>query len=237
MLPVTGSDHLGNIHITLVGNDAFGVIVQFLFSGRNVGFDMLHGVRRNLQLFQHLVVPLKHFDGIPALLFLRQTVDNGFLNMCQCVFHRAGEGVLRNGLAGLCRLDRGFGRLHNAGTFQGGNLHYAAAELFCQVSRIQPVAVFLHDIHHVNGYYHGNSEFHQLGGQVQIALEIGTVNDIQDRVRPFIDQVIPGHHFFQRIGGKAVNARQVRDRHTVMFLQPAFLLLHSDAGPVSDKLV
>ena len=145
--------------------------------------------------------------------------------------------MLRNGFGGLCRLDRRFRRFHDSGTLQGGDLHHLAAKLLCQVGCVQLVAVLFHDIHHVDGHDNRNAQLHQLSGQIQVALQVRAVNDVQDRVRPFVDQVIPGNHFFQGIRGKAVDTRQVRDCDTVMLFQLSFFLFHGDAGPVSDKLV
>ena len=50
-----------------------------------------------------------------------------FLDVGQCVLHRAGKAVLRDGLAVLRTLDRGQRRLLHAVTLQGGDLHDRAA--------------------------------------------------------------------------------------------------------------
>ena len=122
MLFITGFDHLGDVDVALVGDDAFRVVVQLFFSGGDVGFDVLLGFRRDLQLFKHLVVPFKHLDGVPALLFFGLIVDRGFFDMRQRVFHRTGEGMLGDGLCALRGLNRLFGGFHNAGALEGGDL-------------------------------------------------------------------------------------------------------------------
>ena len=40
-----------------------------------------------MDLRQHLVVALKDFDGIPALLLFRQMMHRGFLDMRKSVLH------------------------------------------------------------------------------------------------------------------------------------------------------
>ena len=237
MLAVAGLDHLGNVYIPLICDNAFRVVIQFLFGRCDIRFNMLQGIRRDLQLLQHLVIPLEHLDGIPALLFFRQAVDSSFLNMGERVLHRSGEGVLRNRLRLFRRLDRRFRRLHDAGSLQGGNLHNLAAQLTGQVRCIQLIAVLFHHVHHVDGHHHGNAKLYQLRRQVEVALQVGAVDDVQDRVGPLIDQVIPGNHFLQRIGRQAVDPRQVRNRDSVMLFQLAFLFFHRYARPVADKLV
>ena len=128
-------------------------------------------------------------------------------------------------------------RFHDPGTLQGRDLHNPAAELLCEISCVQLIAVLFDHIHHIDGYDNRNAQFNKLGGQVQVAFQVCAVNDIQDRVGTLVNQVIPGYHFFQRIGRKTVDTRQVRDGDAVMLFQFSFLLFHGDAGPVSDKLV
>ena len=188
-------------------------------------------------MFQHLVVPFKNLDGIPALLFLRQTVHSRLLNMSQRMFHRTGESMLWNSLCALCGLDCRFRRFHHTVSLQGGNLHHFTAQLAGKILRIQLITVLLHNVHHIDGNHHRYAKLYQLRGQVQIPFQVGSVNDIQDRVRPFIDQVVPGDNFFQGIRGQAVDTRKVGDRNPVMLPEFAFLLFHRNAGPVSDKLV
>ena len=237
MFPVTGFDHLRNIHIPFIGDDAFRVVVQFFFCGGDIGFNMLHGFRRNLQLLQHLVVPFKHLDGIPALLFFRQVMDNRFFNVREGMFHRPGEGVLRNGFPGFGGLNRGLRRFPDAGTLQGGNLNDPASQPVGKVCRIQFVAVFPDHVHHIDRDHYRNPQLRQLGGQVKIPFQVGPVNNVQDCVRTLVDQVIPGDNLFQRIGGQAVNPGQVGNRNSVVLFQFPFFFFHGDARPVSDKLV
>ena len=63
-----------------------------------------------------------------------------------------------------------------------------------------------------------------------------SVHDIQDRVRPFADQIVPGDDLLQSIGGERVDTGKVRDDDVVMFFQLAFLFLHRDTRPVAYKL-
>ena len=198
---------------------------------------MLHGFRGDLQLFQHLVVALKHLDGIPALLLLRQVVDNGFLDVRQRVLHRAGEGVLRDGLFVLRRLDGRLRRLRDARAPERRDLHHPAAQLTGKLGAVQPVSVLPHHIHHVDGHHHGDAQLHQLRGEVQVALQVCAVDDVQDDVRPLPDQVVPGHDFLQRVGRQAVDPRKIGDRHALVSLQPALFFLHRHARPVAHKLV
>ena len=42
-----------------------------------------------------------------------------------------------------------------------------------ELSRVDVVPVFPHHVHHVDGDDHGDAQLHELGGQVQVALQVG----------------------------------------------------------------
>ena len=142
-----------------------------------------------------------------------------------------------HGLLILGGSDGSLGGLHDAVTLQGGDLHDLAAQLAAQLLGVDGVAVLLHHVHHVDGDDHRDAQLGELGGEVQVALQVGTVDDVQNGVGPLADQIVTGHHFLQRVGGQGVDAGQVGDGHAVMLAQLTFLFLHGDAGPVTHELV
>ena len=190
-----------------------------------------------LELLQHLLIPLENLDGVPALLFLGEVMDRDLFDMGQGVLHRAGEAVLRDGPAVLCRLDGGLGGLGDAVALQRGDLHDPAAELTAQLLDVDAVPGSPHQVHHVQRDHHGDAQLGELGGQVEVALQVRGVHDVQDGVRLFLHEIIPGHHLFQRVGGKGIDAGQVGQDDLFVNDQLALLFLHGDAGPVADKLV
>ena len=101
----------------------------------------------------------------------------------------------------------------------------------------EKVAGLLDQIHHVDGHHDGDAQLGQLGGQVQVALQVGAVDDVQDGIGALTDQVITGDHFLQRVGGQGVNAGQVGDDHIIVLFQLAFFFLNGNAGPVADELI
>ncbi len=106
-----------------------------------------------------------------------------------------------------------------------------------QLRDVDLIAVLADHVHHVDGDHHGDAQLGQLRGQVQVALQVGAVDDVQDGVGALGDQVVTGYDFLQRVGGQRVNTGQVHDDDVVMLLETAFLLFHGDAGPVADELV
>ena len=237
LLLVAALDDLGDVDIALVGDDALGIVIQLLLSGLNIRLDVLHHVGGDAELFQHLVVTLEDLDGVPALLFLGHGMYGGLLDVGNGMLHGTGEGVHGDGLAVLGSLHGGLGGLHDAGTLQGGDLHHRAAQLTGQLLGVDLVAVLADHIHHVDGDDHGDAQLGKLGGQVEVTLQIGSVDDVEDGVGPLTDQVVTSHHFLQRVGRQGVDAGQVHDDHILVLLQLAFLLLHGNTGPVTNKLV
>ena len=83
----------------------------------------------------------------------------------------------------------------------------------------------------------GDAEFDQLGGQVEVTLDVGAVDDVQDGVGLLIDEVAAGNDLLQRVGRQRVDTGQVLDHDVVVTLELALLLLNGNAGPVADILV
>ena len=227
----------GDPQIPLVGNNALGIVVKLGFGGFDVALDVLELFGGNVHLFKYLVVTLENLDGIPALLFLREIVDDAFLDVRQRVFHRAGEGVLRNGLFTACRRNRGFRRFHHAVTFKRGNLDHPAAELTGQLLGVDFVAGLVDHVHHIQRDDNRNSKLGELRGEVQVSFQIGAVNNVQNRVGALGDEVISRYNFLQCVGGERIDTRQVHDRHVVVLFELTFLLFDRDARPVADELI
>ncbi len=164
VLLVAALDDLADVDVTLVGDDALGVVVQLLLGGGDVGLNVGHGLLRQVQLLHHLVVPLEDLDGVPALLLLGQAVDGRFLDVGNGVLYGAGEGVHGNGLAVLRGVDGSLGSGHNTVALQGGDLNDLAAQRLGQLVDVDLVTVLADDIHHVDGDDHGDAQLGQLGG-------------------------------------------------------------------------
>ena len=158
--------------------------------------------------------------------------------MCNGMFHAAAELVLRNHcLLLLCNLNGFFCCFLNACSFQCRNFHYLTAQLFCKLICINLITVFADNIDHVDGYNNRNAQFYQLCGQVQISFQVGTINDVQNRIWTFIDQIISGNDFFQCVWRKGINTRQVGDDNITMPFQFSFLLFDCNPRPVTNELI
>ena len=204
-----GVDDAADIFIPLVGDDAFRVVVHFRFAVFDMFFQMGGEAGRKLQVFQHLLVTLEQFDGKPAQGVFAHFIADAFFDVGQGVFHAAPEyvGQFRRFeyLMILRYLYRGFGNVKAAFAFQGADGVDRGPDFRRQFLKVDGVAVLVDKVHHVDGDDHGQTYFDQLGGEVQIAFQIGAVDDVQDHVGLFVDQVFTGDSFFQRVRGKGID--------------------------------
>ncbi len=130
-----------------------------------------------------------------------------------------------------------FSSLDTAFALQCRGFNHFALECFAQLLHVDLVTVLAGDIDHVQCHDHGDAQLSQLGGQVQVTLDVGSVNNVQDGVRLLVYQIATSHHFFQRVRREAVDTGQVLDDHIPVALQLAFLLFYSNAGPVTNVLI
>lgn len=167
---------------------------------------------RQVQPFCRLPVAFEEPDGISALDRFRQIVQNRFLDMGQCMFYTPGKAMSRNrnGIRILCACQCFLNRLGHSRFFQRRDACHLATEFFLQPVGVDEITAFCEHVHHVDGDDHRNAQFQQLRGEIQIPFEIRAVHDIQDNVRFFIQQIISGYDFFQRVRRQRINARADR---------------------------
>ena len=89
-------------------------------------------------------------------------------------------------------------RRHQGRTQQGG-----------QHLQVQRVTTTLELVVHVECYHHRNIHIQQLGGQIEVALDVGRVNDVDDDVRCLFRQVLAHVEFLWRVARQRIGAWQV----------------------------
>ena len=92
-------------------------------------------------------------------------------------------------------------------------------------------------VHHVEREHHGNIEFHQLQREIKVALDVGRVDDVDDRGGLLLDEEVARHDLLVRVRRERVDAGKVDHRRLGMAAQLALLFVDSDAGEVSDMLI
>ena len=98
-------------------------------------------------------------------------------------------------------------------------------------------AVAAHFVHHVQRQHHGDIQLHQLHGQVEVALDVGGIHDVDDAGGLFADDELPGDDLLTGIGGHGIDARQVSDLGLRVPLDGTALAVHRHARKVADVLV
>ena len=235
LLLIGAFQHLLNRFITVVGDDGFRVIVKRIFHCLCDCVRLVYDVGGKLQLFDCLVIALKYLDRIEPLLILTDIEQRSdFLNR---IFNGLVIYDRFRLCAVLCGSDRRFGSFHYAVAFQSGDLYDLAAKICADPVKIDHIAALCDKVHHVYRHDHRNTGFRKLCCEIQVALQVGSVNDIEDRIRLLIDQVVTGDNFLQRIRRQGVDARKVFNDDIRMSLQFAFFFLNRYARPVSDKLI
>ena len=133
-------------------------------------------------------------------------------------------------------------RLFHALSLQRGNFHHIAAQLPGQFIHIYGIPGFFHNIHHVHCHDHRYAKLQNLGGEIKVSLNIGAVHNIDNGIRPFMNQIIPCHHLFRCVRRQGIDSRQIRDDHIfgtyvrVLLFQFPFLFFHRHSGPVAHEL-
>ena len=233
-LAASGVRQLGCALIAGVGDDALGIVVLRVLYGLDIG---LNGVLCHLAERQFgACVALEQLDGIPAVMRRLAVAAHLRADLLQRVFDVLAEGDRLCRLTALCRT-HGFQRGLNAVfALECADLDDRHAQCLRQCARLDGTALTAYHVHHIERDDDRQTQFHELGGQVQVALEVGRVDNVQNRVGLLGDQIVTGYNLLKRVRRKRINARQVLNDHVPVTAQLAFLFFNGDAGPVADVL-
>ena len=202
--------------VALTGDDGLSVVVAVLLalsdqllhaSGLLLGeVDELAGVR----------VALKQLDGVVATLVGGNARRQIVLDVVQNVLDGGIKLVLRHlalGSSGLLNLLK---ELRDALVLEGRDHHDRAAELLGELVRVDLVAVLLDQVGHVEGDDYGQAGLDDLKRQVQVALEVGSVDHLDDDIGLAAHEVIARALLLGAVGGKRVDAGEVRDGNVLV---------------------
>lgn len=81
---------------------------------------------------------------------------------------------------------------------------------------INVVAAGSHLIHHVEGNDHGDSQFHQLEGKIQVPLNIGGIHNVDNSLGMLLQDKIPGDNLLRCIRRQRIDSRQIH--HSCVFM-------------------
>ena len=98
-------------------------------------------------------------------------------------------------------------------------------------------AVAAHLIHHVEREHHRDAELHELHREIEIALEIRRVDDVDDAVGMRMQQEITRDDLLIRVRRERVDARQIRHARLGMQAHLPILAVDRHAGEIPHMLV
>ena len=197
-----------------------------------------------MKRFGRFIVALKELDGEPPEIFrIHRTLDR-FLDVRDGVLDASCKNVRklmppsrsRFLLCPLRRLNGHLRGMHGVLAVQRADFDRVTSELFPELLRIDRIAALSDEIHHIKCKNNRKSDLDQLGGEVQVSLDVRSVDDIQNDIRFLVDQIISGNDFLQRVRAQRVDSRKVLDDDVLVAREASFLLLDRDARPVSDVL-
>ena len=202
--------------IALTGDDGLGIVVAVLLA---LGDQLLHASSLLLSEVDELAgvrVALEQLDGVIAALFGGNACRQIVLDVVQNVLDGGIELVLRHlalRSSGLLDLLKEF---LDALVLKSRDHHDRATELLGKLVRVDLIAVLLDQVGHVEGNDHGQAGLDNLKRQVQVTLEVGGIDDLNDNIGLAAHEVIARALLLGAVGGKRVDAREVRDGNVLV---------------------
>ena len=202
--------------IALTGDDGLGIVVAVLLA---LSDQLLHTSGLLLGEVDELAgvcITLEQLNGVIAALVGGNARRKVVLDVVQNVLDGGVELVLRHlalGSSGLLDL---LEQLLDALVLKGRDHHNRAAELLGKLVRVDLVAVLLDQVGHVEGDDHGQAGLDDLKRQVQVALEVGGIDNLDDNIGLAAHEVIARALLLGAVGGKRVDAGEVRDGNVLV---------------------
>ena len=202
--------------IALTGDDGLGIVVAVLLA---LGDQFLHAsglLLGEVDEFAGVCITLEQLDGVIAALVGGNARRKVVLDVVQNVLNRRIKLVLRHlalGSSGLLDL---LEQLLDTLVLKSRDHHDRTAELLGQLVGVDLVTVLLDQVGHVEGDDHGQAGLDNLKRQVQVALEVGGVDHLDDNIGLATHEVVARALLLGAVGGKRVDAGKVRDGNVLV---------------------
>jgi len=121
-----------------------------------------------------------------------------------------------------------------AGSANGDNGH--AQQALEQVD-IDGAAVGRHLVHHVERNDHGTVELHELQRQIQVALDVGGVDDVDDGIGMLVEDELAADDLLACVRRQRIDAGQIGDARLGVIADGSVFAVDRHAGKVTDVLV
>ncbi len=223
-----------------VRHSGFPVGAQLPF---HLGDAVLHHILfvfREREQFEHRRIPLDQFGGGEPGRYMDPLgmILDQMRNRVDRPMYRTDAEILPFGRgAGLRNRDSPFHHLVDPLVFDRRDREDRHSQLPLHRFDFDGPAVAADLVHHIERNHHRNPQLDELHTEVEVALDIGRIKDIDDPVRMAAQQEVAGDDLLVGVGGKRVDARQVNHRHISMAPELPILALNRHAGEVPHMLV
>ena len=209
-------DDVGDHAVALTGDDGLGIVIAVLLA---LSDQLLHASSLLLSEVDEpagVRVALKQLDSVVATLVGGNARRQVVFDVVQNVLDGGIELMLRHlalrssGLLDLLE------ELLDALVLKSRDHHDRTTELLGELVRVDLVAVLLDQIGHVEGNDHRQAGLDDLKRQVQVALQVGGIDHLNDNIGLAAHEVIARALLLGAVRGKRVDAREVRDGNVLV---------------------
>ena len=127
--------------------------------------------------------------------------------------------------------------LGDALVFRRRDRHNRHAKLLLQSVDVDGATIGVDLVHHVQRHNHRNAQLQELHRQVEVALNVGGVHNVDDAAGLFLQQELPRHNLFAGVRRHGIDSRQVGDEGVGVTADDAVLAVHCDTREVADVLI
>ena len=222
-------------------------LFHYAFGCRVAMVEYFFGVCHLLYIGFHVAIAFQQFDGkvtggvalsqigleFQVLLYLADAVFN-FVSVVDVDVAEVDFFVFCS-LIELYDLVEELFHAHSRGERCG---HHGHSEQFGQAVVVDVVATFFGLVKHVEGHYHAYVHVYELCGEVEVALQVAGVYDVDDDVWGLLDDLFAHVEFFWRVGAEAICAGKVYQIELVALeVGLPFLGVNGHARVVADAFV
>lgn len=112
-------------------------------------------------------------------------------------------------VAAFVNIDNHMEQLFNAFSATADRRQHRNSEQLAELHIIQRVSTGFQLIVHVQCNHHAHIHVNQLGGEIEIAFQVGRVYNIDNDIRRFIDNVPADIDFFGRVGREGIGSGKI----------------------------
>ena len=153
------------------------------------------------------------------------------------VVFRAAEVLYGGRLLKLRDVQHVVDKLVDPFALGGHDRHHRETEKGFHLVDADRAAVGEHFVHHVEREHHRTVELHELHREVEIALDVRRVDDVDDRLRGFLQDEFARDDFFVCVGRERIDPGKVGDERVVVPDDAPVLAVDRDPGEVPDVLI